>query len=158
MPKKVSQAIPFVALQIQVCHAAPQARLKFGGVVPEQVHDKPPACGSEYGPGIVADCGRVPRFRDDGQSEARLDCQAGQSKNDARKHVDDDLLVYTADLACAARAASKDEVAAEHAGHEGVIGACRLVGQLGAFYRYAGRGGKVHRGGRNSPSLPGVGP
>lgn len=127
-----------VALRVDVAHAAPQARLQVLGVVPEQVHDHAPADAREDGPGVVAH-GRADGLPGDhGQRErvglvavvvvvapgdgGGLDGQPRQGQDDAREDVDDDLLVDAGDLARGAGAPAEDEVAAQEARDQGVVG------------------------------------
>lgn len=53
---------------------------------------------------------------------ARFDGDAGEGEDDAREYVDDDLLVHARDLAGPFGASAKDEVTADKAAKEGVVG------------------------------------
>lgn len=129
MPDKIPQPIPRVRLRVDVRHAAPQAGLQLGGVPPKEVHDGGPRDAGEDGPRVEADGGAVARLRHHGQAVAAgLHGQPRQRQHDAREDVDDDLLVHARDAARPLGPLPEDEVAAEEAGEEAVVGAWREEG------------------------------
>lgn len=94
-------------------------------MVAEEQHNRGPRQRSERGPGIVVDA-RVPGLaRDDGQAVAGLNGNAREGQDNARKDVDNDLLVDRRDAAGALRTSAEDEVTTEQSGKEGVVWACR---------------------------------
>ena len=128
MPHKVPQAVPSVGVAVDVRHAAAQARLQLSRVLVKQIHHHAPADAGKDRPGVVANGGAGTGLRHAGEAVAGLDGQPRQREHDSRKDVDDDLLVDARHLARAPRPLAKDEVAAQQAGHEGVIGACEARG------------------------------
>ena len=123
MPNPSPQRIPLPRIRINIRHATPQARLQLGRIVAEQMHHGRPREAGEDGPGVVADDGAAAGLRHDGQeARAGLDGQSRRREHGAREDVDDDLL---ADRRDAARlgALPEDEVAAEEAREEAVVGA-----------------------------------
>lgn len=123
MPNKRPQRVPAIAVLVDIHHTAPQARLQVLRVVLEQQHHHAPAQRRERRPRVVRDLAaqRLPGHA--GKTRAGLDGEPREGEDDAGEDVDDDLLVDGGDVARAAGAAAEDEVAAEEAGEEGVVGA-----------------------------------
>lgn len=93
MPEQGPERVKVVTVLVDVRHAGPQTRLQVLGVVAEHKHHHGPRQRRKRRPGVVAD-GRVQRLRGhDGEPVARLDGDAREGEHDARKDVDDDLLV-----------------------------------------------------------------
>lgn len=123
MPHQRPQRVPAVAVLVNVRHAAAQARLQLVRVVAEDEHDHAPGDRGEGGPGVVVDGAAQRLVGDDGEAGVGLDGEVGEAEADAGKDVDDNLLADGGDLAGAGGALAKDNVAAEEAGEEGVVGA-----------------------------------
>lgn len=160
MPQQGPQRVPLVAVLVNVRHAAPQAGLQLLRVVAEQQHDARPRQRREGGPGVVREVGAQRLARHDGQAVARLDGQARQRQAHAREDVDDDLLVDARRPARPRGPPPEDDVAAEEAGEEGVVGACSATKSAHApcdAMRLI-RGLREEYSSGHSPSLPGVGP
>ncbi|KAG6116557.1 hypothetical protein E4U13_001766 [Claviceps humidiphila] len=94
----------------------PRIRLK-------QLHHHTPRQRRKRRPGILSDLRRKRLPRHNAQALARRNCNAGQREDDTRKDVDDDLLADGRDLATARGALAEDDVAAEEAAEEGIVGA-----------------------------------
>lgn len=86
----------------------------------EQVHDRSPGQTGKQRPGVVADDGAPVGLRYSGQAMTGLDGQVSERQHDARKDVDDNLLV---DARYPARACPLAEykVAAQETRHEAVV-------------------------------------
>lgn len=116
-----------VGVGVDVRHAAAQAGLQLGRMPLEEVHDRRPGDAGKHRPGVVADGRAIRRHGDARKSVSGLDGQPRQRKHDARKYVDDNLLVDARDLARALPPLAKDDVATEETGDEAIVGACRRV-------------------------------
>lgn len=86
----------------------------------EQVHHRSPGQTGKQRPGVVADDGAPVGLRYSGQAMTGLDGQVSERQHDARKDVDDNLLV---DARYPARACPLAEykVAAQETRHEAVV-------------------------------------
>lgn len=124
MPQQRSQIRELIAVLVDILHAPPQTRLQLLRVVPEQQHDHGPRQAGEGGPRVVADLAAQGLVGDDGEADAGLDGEARKGEGDAGEDVDDDLLVDGGDAAGALGAGAEDEVAADEAAEEAVVGAC----------------------------------
>lgn len=124
LPEQSSKRIEFVAVLVDIRHAASQARLQLLRMVAEDQHDHSPREGSERWPGVMVDRA-VERFgRYNGETGARLDSDACEGEHDARKDVDDDLLVDRRYLSCTLRSTAKDEVTADETAYKRVVCTC----------------------------------
>jgi hypothetical protein len=123
VPDQRPQRVPAVAVLIDVHHAAAQAVLQVLRVVAEEQHDHAPGERSKGRPGVVANLGAQWLARDYGEADARLDGETGESENNTSEDVDDNLLLDSRDVAGALGAPAEDDVAAEEAGEEGIVGA-----------------------------------
>ena len=93
LPEQSSKRVKLVTILINVRHAASQARLQVLGVVAEDQHNHSPGQRSERWPGVVVDRAVKRLGRYDRQAGAGLNGDACEGEHDARKDVDDDLLV-----------------------------------------------------------------